>query len=457
MPTTHAFRGWRLAGPLAATALLLAACAPTTPGSPAAAPPSSAATAAPTSAVGGNSREVASLNPRVLYSHAGGLVLLDAVTGKTVSTEERAAFLRLSDAGDGRHVVVTDGDRFGVYDTGIQERPHGDHSHYYEYDAGLTPQEFPAPKAGHVVAHEGRTTLWADGTGEFTWFPSDRVADPGPLAKSMSAPDAHHGVALVLADDSILHTVGTTESRNTIRVVKDGTTLAETDQCPGIHGEATAKPTASGDVVLVGCTDGPVVFRDGAFHKVAAPTPYGRTGNSAGSPVSPIVLTDYKSEKDADFERPTRVALVDTLTDSLRLVELGSSYWFRSLARGPHGEALVLTYDGAIKVIDPTSGEVTDSIPTIEPWTEHEQWQHPGPSIKVAGHHAYVTDAANHTLVVVDLSAKKIERTIDLDHAPVEIAVTTGLALEEQSHEAAEHDEHAGHDHDDHQDAHDHD
>ncbi len=78
-------------------------------------------------------------------------------------------------------------------------------------------------------------------------------------------------------------------------------------------------------MVLVGCTDGPVVWRDGAFHKVTAPDAYARTGNSAGSPVSPVVLTDYKTDPDAALERPTRVALVDTLTAELSLGELGSS------------------------------------------------------------------------------------------------------------------------------------
>ena len=187
-------------------------------------------------------------------------------------------------------------------------------------------------------------------------------------------------------------------------------------------------------MVLVGCTDGPVVWRDGAFHKVTAPDAYARTGNSAESPVSPVVMTDYKTDPDADLERPTRVALVDTLTAELSLGELGSSYWFRSLARGAHGEALVLTYDGAIQVIDPATKQVTAPIPAIAPWTEHEEWQQPGPAIKVAGHLAYVTDQANRKLVVVDLEARAVSHTIELDHQPTEIAVTTGLPLDEHHH-----------------------
>ena len=180
-----------------------------------------------------------------------------------------------------------------------------------------------------------------------------------------------------------------------------------------------------------------MVWRDGAFHKVQAPDAYARTGNSAGTASSPIVLTDYKSDPNAEQEHPTRVALVDTRTDALTLVELGSAYWFRSLARGPEGEALVLTYDGAVKVINPESAAVEASIPAIGAWTEKKDWQEPGPSIKVSGHYAYVTDAAAATVTVIDLDQREVSRTLTLGATPVEVAVINGMTAEE---EAAQHD-----------------
>ena len=166
------------------------------------------------------------------------------------------------------------------------------------------------------------------------------------------------------------------------------TVAAETDACPGSHGEAVVESTAKGDVVVVGCTDGPVVYRDGAFYKVPVEDAYSRSGNLAGSEHSPIVLGDYKVDKDAELERPTRVALIDTRAASLRTLDLGSSYWFRSLARGPHGEGLVLTYDGALQVIDVAAGDVTATIPAIQTWEEKPEWQQPGPILKVAGERA---------------------------------------------------------------------
>lgn len=87
-----------------------------------------------------------------------------------------------------------------------------------------------------------------------------------------------------------------------------------------------------GGLTLLDSATGAVVEevdRDGAFHKVKAPDTYARTGNAAGSPTSPVVLTDDKVDNDAEQERTTRVALVDTRTDSLKLVDVGASYWFR--------------------------------------------------------------------------------------------------------------------------------
>ncbi|MCT1722687.1 hypothetical protein M3B14_03465 [Kocuria marina] len=196
-----------------------------------------------------------------------------------------------------------------------------------------------------------------------------------------------------------------------------------------------------------------MIYRDGTFHKVAVADAYARSGNLVGSERSPIVLGDYKVDEDAEQERPTRVALFDTRDGSHRLVDLGSSYWFRSLARGPEGEALVLTYDGKLNVIDVESGNVVRKIDVIQSWEEKADWQEAGPAIKVAGSSAYVTDAQNKKLHVVDLTKGEVAKTIDLPQTPVELAVVTGKpeapAREEKAHGHVSHGHgsHEGHDH----------
>ncbi|WP_313816453.1 PQQ-binding-like beta-propeller repeat protein [Citricoccus sp.] len=470
--TPHTRRALSVAA-VAAVALALSACAPgagagggdssaETAGDSATAESTDGADAAePVNAAQRDSRaEVPTLSPRVVLSHDGGLVTLDGETGEIVHEEELDGFLRLNNAGDGQHVMVSNGDQFEVYNSGIDAQGHGDHFHYYESDPGLSGIEFAAPYAGHVVVHHGLTTLFGDGDGSIQTFTSEHLKDGQPRTESTATDDPHHGVALQLIDGTLLTTQGTEEGRNTVQVKStgdNGEVLAETTDCTGVHGEAAAAPNENGDVVVLGCEDGPVIYRDGEFHKVAAENEYQRTGNLAGSEDSSVMLGDLKTDAEAEFERPTQVALIDTLTDSLQTVDLGSSYWFRSLARGPEGEALVLTYDGELNVIDEETGEITAEIPAIEPWEEKEEWQQPGPIVKVADSMAYVTDAENQQLVVIDLESGEVAHEFDLEVTPVEMAVVTGhpeapeheegAATAEHEEEATDEEGHEGHDH----------
>ncbi|WIM68444.1 hypothetical protein QP027_03340 [Corynebacterium breve] len=369
----------------------------------------------------GEHREVSELKPRVVFSHDNGLTTIDPETGDIINEVDRPGFLRLSGAGDGRHVMVTEGDKLLVFDSGLIDQPHGEHSHYYEETPRLTDVSYDIEKAGHVVPHDGSTALFSDGTGEVTVVPTDAIADAKASSRTISTGEAHHGVAIPLADDSLIHTVGNEDERFTIRQVDArGETLTETTECPNIHGEA-----ASSEGFAFGCTDGPVVFRDGEFHKIKSDG-YQRNGNLAGAENSPIVLGDNKLDEDAEQEHPTSIALIDTEKLEVKEVELGSTYWFRSLGRGPGGEGLVLTNDGNLTVIDEETGDITQRIAAIEPWEEKEKWQKPGPILQVAGEYAYITDAENRELIVIDLFDNEIVQRHELDFAPVEMAVATG-------------------------------
>lgn len=262
-------------------------------------------------------REVDSLTPRALIAHNRGLTLLDTTTGAVLHEWREPGFRRLANAGDGRHVMVADGDVFRVYDAGIQAHAHGDHDHYYETDPGLTQTEYPAHHAGHVVLHNGQTTLFADGDGTIQVLDSEHIADGDAEVEQTQTSAPHHGVALELADGTLLTTQGTEEERHTVQVLDGEEVLAETTDCPGVHGETTAHPKEQGDVVVLGCENGPVVLRGGEFHKVGVEDAYARTGNLAGHEGSPVVLGDYKVQADlpeGEVERTTRISLIDTRT-----------------------------------------------------------------------------------------------------------------------------------------------
>ncbi|MBD8043143.1 hypothetical protein H9638_04880 [Arthrobacter sp. Sa2BUA2] len=377
-------------------------------------------------------REVNALSPRAVLTYDGGLMTVDTGTGEVTSTEAEG-FLRLNNAGDGRHVLVSAGQEFRLFDSGLIVDGHGDHHHYYKQAPALTGSGVEAAEAGHVVAHEGRTSLFADGTGTITVLDSAAFSDGKITADEVeehSADAAHHGVAVPLSSGDLLLTQGTEESRHTIQVLSPrGEVLAETADCPGVHGEAAAMPTPEGDVISLGCENGPVIYRNGAFHKVPVAEAYQRSGNQAGSHGSPIVLADYKSDPDAEQERPTRIGLIDTRTNSMTTVDLGSAYWFRSLARGMAGEAMVLTGDGELNILDEETGQIIHEVKVVEPWEEPKEWQSPAPAVKVgADGFAYVTEPAAKKLHVVDVAAGTVLSSFDLPETPVELTVVTGDA-----------------------------
>jgi len=374
-------------------------------------------------------REIQGPAPRLVLTHAGGITVLDAASLEVVGEADLDGFNRLNPAGDGRHVLVSTGSEFKVFDAGVWTEKHGDHGHSYAARPALTDVGFQASKSGHAVFHAGRTALFSDGSGQVEIFEPSGLASEAarPESDVYTAPEAHHGVAVPLEEGKLLVTLGNDESRRGIAVLAAGTgqdraELLRNEDCPGVHGEAVAGP----DAVVVGCEDGMLVYRDGRITKVPSPDAYGRMGNQAGTPESPVVLGDYKVDRDAILERPTRVSLVNTETAALRLVELGTSYSFRSLGRGPSGEALVLGTDGSLRIIDPLTGSITSTIPVVAAWEESGTWQDPRPALFVQGATAYVTEPSSSAIHAVDLASGKVAKSADLRHVPNELTGVSG-------------------------------
>lgn len=361
--------------------------------------------------------EAAGPTPRLAITHDGGVQVIDADTGKKVGSFPLQGFTRLNQAGDGRRLLVTEGDSFRMLDLGAWSKAHGDHSHSHRTDPLLTDITFEGKHPGHAVPHGGRTALFYDGEGRIESFDSGMLSQDKPTTQNLTLPKPHHGVAVFREDDSLVHTVGDEKTRTGIAIrAKDGRTLASTDQCPGVHGEAAVKGALS-----VGCEDGLLIVKGNTITKVKSPDAYGRIGNQAGSEKSTVVLGDYKVDKDAELERPTRITLTDTATGTLRIVDVKASYSFRSLGRGPAGEALVLGTDGKLRVIDPDTAKITAEIPVVATWSEPMEWQDPRPTLFVQGDQVWVSEPATKKLHLVSLDDKKVERSITLDQVPNEV------------------------------------
>lgn len=382
--------------------------------------------------------EEAAATPRLALTYDGGIQILDATTLEAVADLPLQGFNRLNPAGDERHAFVSVSGGFQVLDLGTWAEPHGDHSHYYTSEPTLTQVGFPAEVPGHVVVHGGRTVLFDDGTGTVTVLDTASVTEAEPLA-TYTTPTPHHGVAVQLSDDSLVVTEGTEDARTGIRLLDaDLEEVAASDDCPGVHGETVA----AHESVVVGCEDGALVLHDGEIVKVDSPDEYGRIGNLRGTEDSDIVLGDYGT--DPEGGGLTQIALIDIHDGSMQLVDLGTEYTFRSLARDDDGHALVLGADGAIHVIDPETAEIERTIPVIDAWEVPEDWQQPRPTLLMLDGSAYVTDPANERIVAVDIETGEIWNEATLEVAPNELVGVSGDVVDGVSQV---HDDHDGDEH----------
>ncbi|MEE4021684.1 zinc metallochaperone AztD [Gordonia sp. PKS22-38] len=345
----------------------------------------------------------------VAVTYDGGVALLDGESLEPIQQVEMDGFLRVNPAGDDNHVMVSTDNGFSVLDA----------TH-----ASLTDVSFDGSEPGHVVLHGGKTVLYFDGDGRAVSFDPHELAEGEPQNREYTSAEPHHGVAVELADGTMISSVGNEETRSGARAVDaDGNEIATSSECPGIHGEAVA----ADEVVGFGCQDGVLLFKDGEFVKVPGSNPeYAYTGTQAGSEASPILLGDYKVDPDAEREFPTQFALVDTVTEQQRVVPMpeGVSYSFRSLGRGPDGEALILGTDGQLHVIDPATGAFTQSIPVVDEWQEPMDWQDPRPAIFVREATVYVTDPATNSIKSVDIASGEVSPATSLDFTPNEISGT---------------------------------
>ncbi|MET4093689.1 hypothetical protein ABIB51_000595 [Arthrobacter sp. UYCu712] len=353
---------------------------------------------------------------RVAISYPGGISVLDGRTLDVVEKFDSEEFTRLNAAGDGRHVFVTTKAGFQLLDT---------------VEPKLTDLVVDATTAGHVVRHAGNTVLFDDGTGTTTILKTADLAKTDgalPETQTYKADSPHHGVSIVLADGKLITTIGDKTSRaGAVALEAHGDhwdKAAESNECPGIHGEGTA----AGEAVIFGCEDGALLFHDGKFEKFTAPDKYGRMGNAYVSETSPIVVGDYKNDPDAEGYLLNSVALIDTEKHAYNVVKLPGTikYTFRDIARGPGDFAYILSTNGSIHVLDPKEGRIVNEFPVIDAWEGPVEWQDAHPAIVVNGNTAYITEPAAHTVHSVDLTTGKITASAQMDVVPNEIAVTLG-------------------------------
>lgn len=366
-------------------------------------------------------QEAAGPQPRLAVTYDGGVQILDGSTLEALADFEQDGFLRVNAAGDGRHFFLSQGSGFQLIDGGTWAEPHGDHDHFYTTQPYMGEVGVDGPEPGHVVAHDGVGALFFDGNGEIHSFDLNELDVAEELTTNVAeTEEAHHGVAAVNQDGSRFETLS---DRSGARFLDDdGEEVARSQECPGVHGEASLPDGG----IAVGCEDGVLVFDGENFTKIAADEDYARIGNLFGAADSPVLLGDYNTDEDGG--PMDTIALVNTETEEIVLSEVGSAYNFRSLARGPQGEALVLAEDGELRVIDPETGDQIDSLDVMDSWGEPEDWQQSSPRIVVDGSIAYISEPESQSIHMVDLEEMEIFHSAELEVAPNEMAVASGRA-----------------------------
>ncbi|GAB3605389.1 zinc metallochaperone AztD [Conyzicola nivalis] len=394
---TQLHRRASLVALVAASALALTACATSTP----------AAESTDGTAPGSNPG-------RVALTYDGGIVVLDSASLDVAADIPLEGFNRLNAAGDGENVFVTTTEGFQVL------RAAG--------EPELTGLVFEANTAGHVVKHGDKTILFADGTGDATIFETDALLDSTtelPETETVASEAAHHGVAIELEDGTFLSTIGTSEGRSGVRALDASRTEVDrNEQCPSVHGEGAAM----NEIAVFGCSDGVLVYDDGAFTKIAAPDAYGRTGNQYTTDTSSITVGDYNADPDSEGYLLSQLVLTDTVAKTMRVVDMpeGVGYTWRDVVRGPEDEAYVLGSDGALYELDVTTGEITELVSVIDAWESPVEWQDAHPALSILGDTLYVTDPAAESVHAVDLATAEVVASAELPGAPIEIAVVAG-------------------------------
>lgn len=351
-----------------------------------------------------------SVSAPLVATYDGGLLVIDGESLEVKADIPKDGFLRVNPAGDAEHVLVSTNEGFQVLDAA---------------NGRLTETTFAADDPGHVVAHGESTVLFADGSGEITVFDPHELADGAPEVTTMKVAQPHHGVAVVLSDGTQVRSDGNEDTRSgAVALDASGTEIERSGECPGIHGEAVV----ADETAMFGCENGVLAFADGRFTKISSPGEYGRVGTIKAHADSAIGLGDFKVDPDAELERTEQFALIDADNNQLKVMRLPASvsYSWRSLARGPHAEALILGTDGNLYVIDPNTGATLKTIAVTETWTEPDDWQQPRPAVFARGHDVYVTEPASKEVHLVDVEAGTVSRSVTLEQTPNEISGAVG-------------------------------
>lgn len=325
-------------------------------------------------------------------------ILIDGIAEPAVSSDDRHVYIASKSGGD---VVVLDAGSYAI--------PHVGHAHYYIIEPTVLDIHLKTTPSSYFAAGSDHTAIFDRTTGTTSYF-NDIALIAGGLDIATIDGTAHNGIAVPIGDSQLLisSTADGETASSLSRVNESGEVLDTSPECRELQGgERTLH------AVVFGCRGSVLVYEDGAFRAIQLDSEDNRVTALSGTAHSDVLLSDYSE---------TEISLIDLNQDSVQVIDLGVRY--TDLARGADGEAIVLGADGAIRIIDPETGDISSTIPSIDAFSVDADDNAPRPTLVVMEHLAFVTDVTESRVIAIDIYEGTFLAEVALPSEPYGLVAT---------------------------------
>jgi hypothetical protein len=344
------------------------------------------------------------------------VTVLDASTGEALAGFGMPGPGTVYGSSSGRwfYVIHTSTGRVSVIDSGLSLEDHGDHVDLERRPPFVRGTVITGRRPIDTWVGNGYLTTHNDDDGSLAVFEDKRLEVALDYAEIRGAGTGHNN-GLILGD-YVLLSLASAGRVTAYRM--DGSAVQTFEGCPGTHGWAIA-----GDVAAAGCADGVMIFTLAggqlSMSKVNNPagTPMGtRVGTVRASANSPVMVGNWGSG----------LAIIRPGAAELQAVPLPTAP--RAFSFTPDGARLiVLTNDGNVHALSPSTGQVLGMAAAVEPYTPAAAGQPPvpAPGMVVGSGVAYLTNPTIGQIVEVNTNTMTVSMRMNVGGAPTSIAMVS--------------------------------
>ncbi len=336
------------------------------------------------------------------------LALEDNAVLASFSTPGEAGRVYRSPNGRFGFVVHRDENRVSLIHSGLTTVDHVDHVDLVQGAPYVAATMNVGREPTHLFAHGNDIAVFNDEEGTVALL-DQRLLRLSLDYTELTVEQPDHGAPVVHGD----HVLNGYYDLERVDIYERSGALVQTiEGCPGLHGAGH-----SGDSVVYGCEDGVLLIgaNGSEFSSSKLPNPANRpqdvrVGTVAAHEDSPAMVGNFGEG----------VVIIDPAAETLTPMALSASPLGMTFADGE--TLVVLTADGQLHALEPTSGEARANISVIGA-VDTEAEDVVRPSLTVQGDLIYVSDPAAQQVHEVSLSDLRVERSLELDFTPYSLAV----------------------------------